>query len=81
MVYSCSRAAAIQAVVDAEAAAKAAQEDNQQLVTEAESLSAKLAHLRSVAEADRAASEERAAQLAGEIEELNTVRLLHFSAE
>ncbi|KAK9835585.1 hypothetical protein WJX74_003633 [Apatococcus lobatus] len=61
-----------QAVVDAEAAAKAAQEDNQQLVTEAESLSAKLAHLRSVAEADRAASEERAAQLAGEIEELNT---------
>ena len=65
----------MQAVVDAEAAAKAAQEDNQQLVTEAESLSAKLAHLRSVAEADRAASEERAAQLAGEIEELNTVSL------
>ncbi|KAK9838407.1 hypothetical protein WJX84_002853 [Apatococcus fuscideae] len=60
------------AVVDSEAAAKAAQEDNQQLVTEAESLSAKLANVRSVAEADRAASEERAAQLAGEIEELNT---------
>ena len=40
----------MQAVIHSEAAAKAAQEDNQQLVTEAESLSAKLAHVRSLAE-------------------------------
>ena len=59
--------------MDADAAAKATQEDNHQLVIEAESLSAKLANVRSAAETDRAASEERAAQLAGEIEELNTV--------
>ncbi len=69
----------MQAVVDAEAAAKEAQEDNQQLVTEAESLSAKLGNVRSLAEADRAAAEERATQLAGEIEELNTVGLSMLS--